>query len=300
MSENARSQPSQGGAPAASGHDVLRHLRRRQALRRGLGFVAVAGAVLVAALVAARIVGPVPVPGPDLSVPSPDLPPDPLGALAPEPRARLLAPALDRPATFKRTYGGHPKDLCAAIDRLGVPMSDWKPDPFVAGFWYCASDLVRIGREAPDGRRSTLFVNLRGPAEEALTTVRLKLSGDNPASAEAARAALLRVLDAIGGRYGWPWPDALEQAVRAGQAIDLNAFGLRMRVLPEDPVLTGDAADLPRLNVILNFPSVDLVAPAELFAPFAWEEERHPRRARPQGGGRLVPRAADPSAGAAE
>ncbi|WP_349360169.1 DUF6030 family protein [Stappia sp.] len=300
MSDDARSQPSQGAAPAASGHDVLLRLRRRQALRRGLALIAVAVAVLVAALVAARIVGPAPVPETDLAQPPAGLPPDPLGALAPEPRARLLAPALDRSATFKRTYGGHPKDLCAAIDRLGVPMSDWKPDPFVAGFWYCASDLVRIGREAPDGRRSTLFVNLRGPAEEALTSVRLKLSGDNPASAEAARAALLRVLDAIGRRYGWPWPDDLEQAVRAGQAIDLNSFGLRMRVLPEDPELTSDAAGLPRLNVILNFPGVDLVAPAELFAPFSWEEERHPRRARPQGGGRLVPRADDPSVPGAE
>ena len=205
-------------------------------------------------------------------------------------RARVLAPELDRPARFKRVFGGHPSDLCAEISRLGVPMSQWGVDPFVAGFWYCASDLAQIGPEGSDGRRSTLFVNLRGQGEDRLNTVRIKLSADNPATAGAARASLFRVLDAVGTRYGWPWPDVLESAVREGRSLDVAEFGLRMRVVPEDPALTGDAADVLRLNLILTFSGVDLLAPAELFAPFAWDAAAEREgRARPMGGATLLP-----------
>ena len=219
-------------------------------------------------------------------------PPDPFAGLSPRVRARLLdeAPdvALEQPAAFKRVFGGNPRDLCEAISALGVPMSEWRLDPFVAGFWYCVSDLAVIGRATPDGARSSLFVNLRGQSEGVLNTVRIKLNGDNPQTAPAARAALLRVLDAVGERYGWPWPAEFRAAIEQGGEIELEQFGMRLRVLPEDAQLTGDAASVVRLNVIIDFPVVDLVAPAELFAPFAWEEEAGGRRRnRPVGGATL-------------
>jgi hypothetical protein len=254
-----------------------------------MSILAGVGLALATAVALGWIVSTPPAPPPETAPPPAALPADPLAGIAGDTLDRLLLERLDRPAVFKRVFGGHPRDLCAAIDRLGIPMAEWKPDPFVAGFWYCASDLVTIGRTAEDGRRSSLFVNLRGQGEATLNTVRIKLNGDNPASAPAARAALLRVLDAVGERYGWPWPGEVRTAIEENRPAEVVQYGMVSRVVPEDPELTGDAADVVRLNVIVDFPVVDLVAPAELFAPFAWEEEAPSarRRNRPAGGDTL-------------
>lgn len=287
---NAGPRSGAPGPAAASGPGALAlaNLNRRRARRR-LAILAGAGlAVAVAAALAWTISAPLPPPA-EPAPPPTALPADALAGLGEDALSRLLVERLDRPAVFKRVFGGHPRELCAAIDRLGVPMADWKPDPFVAGFWYCASDLVTIGRTAEDGRRSSLFVNLRGQGEATLNTVRIKLNGDNPASAPAARAALLRVLDAVGERYGWPWPSEIRNAIEDNRPAEVVQYGMVSRVVPEDPELTGDAADVIRLNVIVDFPVVDLVAPAELFAPFAWEDEAPARRRRnrPAGGDTL-------------
>ncbi|WP_428696271.1 DUF6030 family protein [Stappia sp.] len=254
-----------------------------------MSILAGVGLALATAAALGWIVSTPPAPPLETAPPPAALPADPLAGIAGDTLDRLLLERLDRPAVFKRVFGGHPRDLCAAIDRLGIPMAEWKPDPFVAGFWYCASDLVTIGRTAEDGRRSSLFVNLRGQGEATLNTVRIKLNGDNPASAPAARAALLRVLDAVGERYGWPWPGEVRTAIEENRPAEVVQYGMVSRVVPEDPELTGDAADVVRLNVIVDFPVVDLVAPAELFAPFAWEEEAPSarRRNRPVGGDTL-------------
>lgn len=270
---------------AGPGASALAALNRRRIFARALILLAIGSGVAAGALLFLR---------PPVEPPAPVevAPPDPFAGLPPRLRARLLdeAPdtALERPAAFKRVFGGDPRDLCKAISELGVPMSEWRLDPFVAGFWYCVSDLAVIGRATPDGARSSLFVNLRGQSEQTLNTVRIKLNGDNPQTAPAARAALLRVLDAVGERYGWPWPAEFRAAIEQGGEVELEQFGMRLRVLPEDAQLTGDEASVVRLNVILDFPVVDLVAPAELFAPFAWEEEASGRRRnRPVGGAML-------------
>ncbi len=280
------------GPAAASGPGAAALAALERGRRRRLALILSGLAVLVAAGVAGALflarMPPAETAKDPPARPLADRPADPLGGLGQGTRARLLADGLDRPAAFKRVYGGHPRDLCAAIDRLGIPMSEWKPDPFVAGFWYCASELATIGRTAEDGRRSSLFVNLRGQGEETLNTVRIKLNGENPQSLPAARAALLRVLDAVGTRYGWPWPGEIRAAIERNRPAEVAQFGMVSRVVPEDPGLTGDADDVVRLNVIVDFPAVDLLAPAELFAPFAWEEDPSARRRnRPVGGATL-------------
>lgn len=266
------------------GAPVLAAINRRRLAVRVLILLAIASGILASALVILR-------PPEEAPPPAEVVLPDPFANIAPPVRARLLDEApdagLERAAAFKRVFGGDPADLCEAISDLGVPMSQWRPDPFVAGFWYCVSDLAIIGRAGPDGARSSLFVNLRGQSEGTLNTVRIKLNGDNPQTAPAARAALLRVLEAVGARYGWPWPAEFRAAIERGGEVELEQFGIRLRVLPEDPELTDDAAAVVRLNVILDFPVVDLVAPAELFAPFSWEAAPERRRNRPVGGATL-------------
>lgn len=262
------------GAQALSGI-ARRQKRRKLALRAGIGVLAVAGAAGLFAAIergGSRVA----------EAPGPALPADPLAGVPSRLAERITSPGIDLPATFKRVYGGKPSDLCRAIDGLGVPMSDWKPDPFVAGAWYCASDLVAIGREDEAGRRSTLFVNLRGQSAETLNTVRMKLNGDNPRTVGAARAALERILDAVGERYGWPWPETLRTAIADARPVEVEEFGLRLKVLPEDAALQGDGPGTVRLNVIMEFPAVDLAAPAEIFAPFSWEEPGRRQRRRPK------------------
>lgn len=267
------------------GAPVLAAMNRRRLTVRVLILLAIASGILASALVFLRP------PVEQASPPAEVVLSDPFANLAPTARAHLLNEApdagLERAAAFKRVFGGDPADLCEAISALGVPMSQWRLDPFVAGFWYCVSDLAIIGRAGPDGARSSLFVNLRGQSEGTLNTVRIKLNGDNPQTAPAARAALLRVLEAVGARYGWPWPPAFRAAIDRGQPVDLEQFGMRLRVLPEDPGLTDDDAAVIRFNVILDFPVADLVAPAELFAPFSWEAAPARRRNRPVGGATL-------------
>ena len=265
------------GAQALSGI-ASRQRWRVLALRTGLGILALAGAIGLFALIEGGA------PRPPVAPAPPALPADPLAGVPQPLVARITSPAIDLPASFKRVYGGKPAALCEAIDGLGVPMSDWKPDPFVAGAWYCASDLVAIGREDETGRRSTLFVNLRGQSVDTLNTVRMKLNGDNPKTVDAARAALGRILDAVGERYGWPWPEAMRTAIAEARAVEIEAFGLTLKVLPEDASLQGDGPGTVRLNVIMDFPAVDLAAPAEIFAPFSWEEPKRRTRRRPGGG----------------
>lgn len=256
----------------------------RKGIGRGWATGIAAGALAVAALVAAFWMRGEARRGPTVIRPSVEAPvgADPLANLPETDRQRLTRPELDRPATFKRVFMGKPEALCAELTGIGVPMSDWRSDPLVPGAWYCASDLVAIGAPGADGRSSSLFVNLRGLDKAVLGSVRIKLNGDNPRSASLARAALLRVLEAVGARYGWPLPAALRQAVERGQPLRLVEHGVDIKVLPEDPRLIDDAADVRRLNVILDFPTVDLLAPAELFAPFAWKPDRRQRGPRPQ------------------
>lgn len=251
---------------------------------RGWATGIAAGALAVAALVAALWMRGEARRGPTVIRPAVEAPvgADPLASLPETDRQRLTRPGLDRPATFKRVFMGRPEALCAELTGIGVPMSDWRPDPLVPGAWFCASDLVAIGAPGADGRSSSLFVNLRGLDKEGLGSVRIKLNGDNPRTAPQAQAALLRVLEAVGARYGWPLPDALRWAVERGQPLRLVEHGVDIKVLPEDPRLIDDAVDVRRLNVILDFPTVDLLAPAELFAPFAWERDRRQRGPRPQ------------------
>lgn len=279
-SGGARTQPGPG-APALAGIAGRQRLVRRARL-------AVPLLLVVAALAGAVIVALEEPPSPPPAAPA--LPPDPMAALTPAARDSLLAPTLEKPARFRRVYGGHPRALCEAITGLGIPMSDWRPDPFVAGSWYCASELVTIGRTGADGSRSTLFVNLRGPGETELGTVRIKLNGENPQSVPAARASLLRILDAVGRRYGWPWPPSLRAAIERNTAAEAVQYGMVSRVLPEDAGLTGDGTNTVRLNVIVDFPTGDFVAPAEMFAPFPWDPEEPPhRRNIPTGGATLNP-----------
>ncbi len=183
---------------------------------------------------------------------------------------RLHMRSLEKPATFKVVYGGDPADLCRAISALGFKMSKWEPHPLRDTFWQCVSGLSPIGREDSEGRRTTLFVNLRGESEDKLDLLRIKLNGESPASLPRGKRAALRVMEVISARYGWDLPRAFYDAVRNGTLYRGVDQGIRLSVLPEDPLLQGDTPDVLRLNISFAFPKIDLMPDAYHFAPFQW------------------------------
>ncbi|MBL6431347.1 MAG: hypothetical protein HPM95_09865 [Alphaproteobacteria bacterium] len=195
-----------GASPTdgAGGRQTLARLHLLQTGRRLLVLFGVLAAVAFALAIARMIMGDAP-PLPTTGERAVDLPADALAGLPPEERMRLLRPMLDRPAVFKRVYGGHPADLCAAISGLGVPMSGWKPDPLspVSGTarasWSCLDAPPRT-----DG--TPRFRQSAGQSETSLNTVRIKLNAENPATVSRARASLLRVLDAVGAPTAGPGP----------------------------------------------------------------------------------------------
>ena len=198
---------------------------------------------------------------------------DPLGGLPEDARIRLTDPVPDKPDLFKLVYGGHPRDICSAFNRVGVPMSAWSPDPLKDGGWQCSSELVAVGEESDEGKQSTIFVSLRGKSEGRLDFVRIKLNGDNPETLGKVKIATREVLDQVAGRYGWEWPPALYDAVSSARSAEISVRGAEIKIRRERSDLVNDGENIVRLNVIVDFPNGAGSATADTFSPFAWEKE---------------------------
>ncbi|NRG19316.1 hypothetical protein HPQ64_16615 [Rhizobiales bacterium] len=198
--------------------------------------------------------------------------PDPLAGLPEDARKRLTDPAPDKPDLFKLVYGGHPRDLCAAFEGVGVPMSAWTPDPLRDGGWQCSSELVAVGKENGQGGQSTIFVSLRGASEDRLGFLRVKLNGDNPDTLSEAKAATREVLDQVAGRYGWEWPSALYDALSGARSAEIAVRGAEIKVRRERSDLVNDGKGIVRLNVVIDFPHGAGSARGENFTPFDWED----------------------------
>lgn len=198
--------------------------------------------------------------------------PDPLAGLSEQARKRLTDPAPDRPDLFRLVYGGHPRDLCAAFEGVGVPMSAWTPDPLENGGWQCSSELVTVGEENGRGRQSTIFVSLRGVSEDRLGFLRIKLNGDNPDTLGEVKAATRDVLDQVAGRYGWEWPSELYDAIFKARSAGMTVRGAEIRVRRERSDLVNDGTDVVRLNVVIDFPYGVGSARVDDFSPFEWEK----------------------------
>lgn len=186
--------------------------------------------------------------------------------------AELLDPAPIRPDRFRIVFAGRPGDMCAEIGRLGIAMSDWSADPLKPGRWQCSSDLVPVGPADERGRRSSIFVSLRGDREDRIDFLRIKLNCDNPAAFSGTGAAAMRVLDAIAARYGWEWPPALRRSIDEGRTTEIEQRGMRLAVYREDPRLTNDSDRVLRLNVVLDFPDHALKRASDGFRPFSWRK----------------------------
>ncbi len=198
-----------------------------------------------------------PVPEPQTVTAPP--PPDPLQTYSADMTHQLVAPTLTVPARLKLIFAGHPDDLCRELAGLGLPNSGWRRAPFVKGRWQCASDVVPLSTPSVDYGAATLFFLLRGPSDDRVDYLRIKLNVEDPRQMEHGRDMARSVIKALSERYSWAVPDRFFEAVRAFEPLEMTDRGIRLSVAPEDPALTGDPAASQRLNIILDFGDPDLI-----------------------------------------
>ncbi|PVB63474.1 hypothetical protein DCO57_01340 [Labrenzia sp. 011] len=205
-----------------------------------------------------------PAQGTDTEVAGPR-PGDPLLPLGDRERKELLDPSPELGATLKSGFHGKPAALCAELHGLGLENPGWKKAPFRQDRWQCASELVPLTTPSVDYGSTTLFFLLRGPSEDRIDYLRLKLVVEDPKQKQIGLDAVWLVIDALTGRYGWTVPDSFREAVSRFKGLETIHRGVRLSVAPEDPQLTGDPLASRRLNIILNFGEPDLIRPADRF-----------------------------------
>ncbi|WP_439529672.1 DUF6030 family protein [Pannonibacter sp.] len=189
------------------------------------------------------------------------LPDDPLAPLPGDVQALLVAPEPELPAALKLSFVGLPTELCIELALLGLPNTGWSAAPFQSDRWQCSSELVPVGAEDGNSEPTTLFFLMRGTVDR-VDYLRLKLNAANPATASEGRALARQVLDSLSRRYAWEFPAPVLRAISNMRSIDVTERGVRFRVSPEDPNLTGDPAARDRLNVIIEFSPPDHIRPA--------------------------------------
>lgn len=242
--------------------EVQPRRRRRWTARRlvlaGLPLVILSGVAVLAAGVATdwRFRPAEPLPPPPVALPA-----DPLAPLPGDVQARLIAPEPELPAALKLSFSGSPADLCAELAGLGLPNTGWSAAPFQTDRWQCSSDLVAVGTPDVDSEPTTLFFLMRGTSDR-VDYLRLKLNAANPRTDAEGRSMARKVLDALSKRYAWEFPQPVLRAISDMRPVDISERGVRFRVSPEDPNLTGDAAARYRLNVIIEFSPPDHIRPA--------------------------------------
>lgn len=190
---------------------------------------------------------------------------DPLQPFDPDMRSVLLNRSPELAAELKRSFLGKPDALCAELKALGLENPGWKKAPFQRERWQCASDLVPLTTPSVDFGSTTLFFLLRGPSEEQIDYLRLKLVVEDPKQKQIGLDAVWLVIDALSSRYGWTVPSSFRQAIANFGQIETTHRGVQLSVAPEDPNLTGDPLADQRLNIIMNFGEPDLIRPADRF-----------------------------------
>jgi hypothetical protein len=193
--------------------------------------------------------------------------PDPLSPLEQPARQALLSPRPELAAELKRVFLGRPDQLCDELRALGLANPGWQPAPFRSDRWQCASDLVPVTTPSVDYGSTTLFFLLRGPSEDRIDYLRLKLVVEDPRQKEIGLDAVWLVIDALATRYGWTVPEGFRDAVAGFRKLETTHHGVRLSVAPEDPNLTGDPLAGQRLNIFMDFGEPDLIRPADGFRP---------------------------------
>lgn len=200
--------------------------------------------------------------------PSPHEAPPPLpaapveDALAKFPRemvAELTRPLDEADVAFGRRFAIEPERLCASLAAMGLAGARMKANPLAPSEWACDSDIVPFGSAAATVVPSSIFASLRGTRSGQVDVLRLKLNLTDPKTADAAKSAMIRVLQAIHAELAWDLPPAVADAVRRVRDVHLARFGVTYDVRRE-------WSDPPRLNIIITVDGEIGIMPTAAFA----------------------------------
>mgnify|MGYP000190871287 CR=1 FL=1 len=159
---------------------------------------------------------------------------------------RLLTPETPSQARFVRTIRKAPEALCAALRAGGFENSGWKAGAFDASNWECQST-----RDFPDsgdgeGGPSSAFLLMRGDAETHVSSFRIKLNIENPATRDHVTEAAARTIEIFLDEVHWqPAPDILAD-IRALKEFDLVRLGNRLQFKKET------FSEAPRYNFTIT------------------------------------------------
>ena len=138
------------------------------------------------------------------------------------PSQRLLAPLQRDAVSFHRYALVSPDDLChrwpVAISRPtgSSPLQRQKSE--------CTSLTEGVAENDPEARYR-LFTIARGPSDDRIDDVRIKLSADSPEGVSAGALALRARFASLYGRLGWPVPDALSEAIVGLEPVRADDHG---------------------------------------------------------------------------
>lgn len=201
--------------------------------------------------------------------PAPPRPADPFADIPDDMRAALVAAEENGGQSFRFRPRAAPSAVCEAMADAGLANAGWLP---AGGEWECASDLVPIagaavpvpdegpgngsGESAP--RPSTLYFTARGPAEDRIGVVRLKLNLDDPSAAATGRQMLADTLGRLSRLLAWSPSAAVGEAVAGHRKLSVFDRGIAVEVHPE-------SGEVERLNVVLILESPARPLPADRF-----------------------------------
>ncbi|WP_411037385.1 DUF6030 family protein [Shinella sp. BYT-45] len=158
---------------------------------------------------------------------------------------RLITPVTPSQARFVRTIRKAPEALCEALRQGGFDNSGWKTGLFDKGSWECQS--YREFPDPHDGESgpSSVFLSIRGDAQTRVSSFRIKLNIENPATQARVTAAVIQAIEIFLDEVRWQESPDIFAGIRALKAFDIVRFGNRIQLKKE-------FGETPRFNFIIT------------------------------------------------
>lgn len=158
---------------------------------------------------------------------------------------RLLTPVTPSQTQFVRAIRKAPEALCEALERSGFPNPGWKVGIFDKESWDCQS--YREFPNEADGANppSSAFLAIKGNAETRVSSFRIKLNIENPATQSLVTDAVIAALEVFLEEVRWEEAPEIFADIRALKEFDIIRFGNRIQLKKE-------FSETPRYNFVIT------------------------------------------------
>lgn len=176
-------------------------------------------------------------------------PQDIRGDRIPRPRVEIPEHLISRfvpvETRFVRTIRRPPQELCEALRRSGFASSDWKEGGLSQGSWECTSYREFPHEQDGEGPPTSAFLSVRGSREARITSFRIKLNIENPATQRPLTDAVTEALEAFLEEVRWNEVPEIFDNIRSLREFDITRFGNRIQLKKE-------FGDTPRYNFLIT------------------------------------------------